>query len=101
MNRWCTSSISNATPQMAQKPRLPIKQRGGQAHRDTENYLIRLLCASVALLWFCGVKSVQAAGEREPMTLREVAVNPSGEKSRTVPIRIDLPQEVKPSDILA
>ena len=34
------------------------------------------------------------------MTLRVVAVNPSAEKTRTVPVRIDLPQEVKPSDIL-
>ena len=40
------------------------------------------------------------ATEQEPMTLRVVAVNPSAEKNRTVPIRIDLPQEVKPSDIL-
>ena len=38
--------------------------------------------------------------EREPMTLRVVAVNPSADKSRTIPVRIDLPQEVKPSDIL-
>ena len=101
MSRWFTSSISNSTPQMAQKPRLPLDQRGGQAHRDTEDYLIRLLCASVALLWFCGVRSVQAAtAEREPMTLQVVAVNPSADKSKTVPVRIDLPQEVTPADIV-
>jgi len=102
MSRWFTSSISNSTPQMAQKPRLPLDQRGGQAHRDTEDYLIRLLCASVALLWFCGVRSVQAAVavEREPVTLRVDAVNPSAEKTKTVPVRIDLPQEVTPKDIL-
>jgi hypothetical protein len=40
------------------------------------------------------------AAEREPMTLRVVAVNPSTEKSRTVPVRIELPQEIRPSDIL-
>lgn len=34
------------------------------------------------------------------MTLRVVAVNPSAENSRTVPVRIDLPQEIKPADIL-
>lgn len=90
MIRWSMSSINNATPQMAQKP-----------HRDTEGYLIRLLCVSVALLWFCGVRSVQAATpEREPMTLRVVAVNPSAEKSRTVPIRIDLPQEITPQQVV-
>ena len=38
--------------------------------------------------------------EREPMTLRVVAVNPSIEKTKTVPVRIDLPQEVTPTDIL-
>ena len=38
--------------------------------------------------------------EREPMTLKVVAINPSTEKSKTVPVRIDLPQEVKPSDII-
>jgi hypothetical protein len=55
----------------------------------------------VALLWCCGVSSVQAAtSEREPMTMRVVAVNPSAEKERTVPVRIDLPQEIKPADIL-
>ncbi len=34
------------------------------------------------------------------MTLKVVAINPSTEKSKTVPVRIDLPQEVKPSDII-
>ncbi len=34
------------------------------------------------------------------MPRRVVAVNPSAEKSKTIPVRIDLPQEVKPSDIL-
>ena len=38
--------------------------------------------------------------EREPMTLRVVAVNPSVEKAKSVPVRIDLPQEIRPSDIL-
>jgi len=41
-----------------------------------------------------------AAFEREPMTLRVVAVNPSEEKTRTVPVRFDLPLEIRPSDIL-
>jgi hypothetical protein len=41
-----------------------------------------------------------AGPEREPMTLRVVAVNPSAEKPKTVPVRIDLPQEITPTDIL-
>jgi hypothetical protein len=40
------------------------------------------------------------AVERDPMTLRVVAVNPSADKSKTVPVRIDLPMEIKPADIL-
>jgi hypothetical protein len=40
------------------------------------------------------------AAEREPMTLRVVAVNPSVEKPRTIPVRIDLPQEITPPDIV-
>lgn len=38
--------------------------------------------------------------ERDPMTLKVVAINPSSEKSKTVPVRIDLPQEVRPNDIV-
>jgi hypothetical protein len=43
-----------------------------------------------------------AAGspEREPMILKVVAVNPSAEKGKAVPVRIDLPQEIMPKDIL-
>jgi hypothetical protein len=68
-------------------------------HRNTERYLTHF-CASVALLWFCGVVHAAVSFEREPMTLRVVAVNPSSEKSQAVPVRIDLPQEVGPGDIL-
>ncbi len=60
-----------------------------------------------ALLWLVsGVLLVSTAPawaerfERDPMTMRVIAVNPSADKSRTVPVRIDLPQEVKPSDVL-
>ena len=41
-----------------------------------------------------------AAVSREPVTMKVVAVNPSADKHKTVPVRIDLPMEVKPSDIL-
>lgn len=40
------------------------------------------------------------AAEREPITLRVVAVNPSADTPKTVPVRIELPQEVTPADIL-
>ncbi len=51
-----------------------------------------LLAAGMAPAW--------AAAEREPMTLRVVAVNPSAEKPKTVPVRIDLPAEISPADVL-
>lgn len=37
---------------------------------------------------------------RDPVTLRVVTVNPSSEKTQTVPVRIDLPAEVTPKDVL-
>ena len=41
-----------------------------------------------------------AAPSREPVTMKVVAVNPSADKTRTVPVRIDLPQEITPADVL-
>lgn len=38
--------------------------------------------------------------DREPITLSVVVVNPSSEKTQTVPVRIELPQEVTPKDVL-
>ncbi|MBI3324567.1 MAG: hypothetical protein HYZ92_04735 [Candidatus Omnitrophica bacterium] len=38
--------------------------------------------------------------ERDPITFKIAAVNPSAEKRQSVPVRIELPQEVKPEDIL-
>ncbi len=41
-----------------------------------------------------------AAPSREPVTMKVVAVNPSAEKTKTIPVRIDLPQEITPADVL-
>ena len=38
--------------------------------------------------------------QREPVTMKVVAVNPSANKTKAVPVRIDLPAEIKPADIL-
>lgn len=59
-----------------------------------------MLAVGVALITLCLRSTCAWAAEREPVTLRVVAVNPSTEKTRTVPVRIDLPQEVGPADIL-
>jgi hypothetical protein len=54
---------------------------------------------ALALTLLAGLR-VEAAVEREPVMLSVVAVNPSAEKTQTLPIRIDLPREVKPADVL-
>ena len=53
-------------------------------------------------LWVGGLAAVgvDAAPNREPVTMKVVAVNPSAEKIKTVPVRIDLPQEITPADVL-
>ena len=53
-------------------------------------------------LWVGGFTAVgvDAAPSREPVTMKVVAVNPSAEKPKTVQVRIDLPQEVTPTDVL-
>lgn len=55
------------------------------------------LAAVTGLAW--ALPPAEAA-TREPVTMKVVAVNPSAEKSRTLPVRIDLPQEITPADIL-
>ena len=72
MIRWSTSSLSN----------------------------VIFSIAIVAMGWAAAPVYALAAAEQDPMTLRVVAVNPSTDKSKTVPVRIDLPQEITPSDIL-
>jgi hypothetical protein len=44
--------------------------------------------------------SLAEAAAREPVTMRVVAVNPSADKSKAVPVRIDLPAEITPADVL-
>ncbi|MBI4323140.1 MAG: hypothetical protein HY596_02560 [Candidatus Omnitrophica bacterium] len=47
-----------------------------------------------------GAALAAAGPEREPVTLAVVAVNPSADKTQVVPVKIELPQEVTPKDIL-
>ena len=61
--------------------------------------LIRALAVAAAVMAAAPAWALVQA-EQEPMTLRVVAVNPSSSKTKTVPVRIDLPQEIKPGDIL-
>lgn len=87
MNRSCTSSINKDSVQCSA-------------------FSVQSLAGSVALamLILMGTEpaAAQQAGsfEREPLTMRVVAVNPSAEKSQAVPVRIDLPMEIGPNEIL-
>ena len=58
------------------------------------------LAALAVLFLTVSAEAAGAAAAREPVTMKVVAVNPSAEKTRTVPVRIDLPQEITPTDVL-
>lgn len=46
------------------------------------------------------IPNARAAAEREPVSMNVVVANPSKEKTHVIPVKIDLPSEVKPDDIL-
>lgn len=74
-----------------------VKWRSGQralSHLATLPLMLAVLVIAVR------AEAAGAATAREPVTMKVVAVNPSAEKSRTVPVRIDLPQEITPADVL-
>lgn len=52
------------------------------------------------VLWFFGSLVFIPITEAGSITLRVIAVNPSEEISQTVPIKVYLPMEVKPEDII-
>ena len=53
-----------------------------------------------SFLFIGGNLCLAAEKTREPVTINVVAVNPSAEKEQVVPMRIDLPMEVTPKDVL-
>ncbi|MFC1709567.1 hypothetical protein ACFL2J_05905 [Candidatus Omnitrophota bacterium] len=61
------------------------------------------LCA--LLMFFClfllAKDGLAQEEERQPIKMRVVAVNPSADKDQTVPIKIYLPEEVTPKDIIS
>ena len=54
----------------------------------------------LALMGGLPLRGEAAEAQREPVTMKVVAVNPSIDKTRMVPVRIDLPSEIRPADIL-
>ena len=123
MNRSCMSRSSNFGPGPAWRV-LPLRQPAsvldggrvsscdmaaphpphvcgrmrapGSASPATRLQSLTVLMAGVLMLG----APVRASVSREPVVMKVVAVNPSAEKTRTVPVRIDLPMEIKPSDII-
>lgn len=67
---------------------MPVLNRSG-------NNIIRLFCFSVIGLF------LSAGPALASITLRVVAVNPSDEIEQKVPIKVYLPVEVKPEDVIA
>ena len=70
-----------------------------RSSRSRSNNRLSVAGAAVLTVLAAAARPADAAA-REPVTMRVVAVNPSAEKSRTVPVRIDLPAEITPADVL-
>ncbi len=54
----------------------------------------------VSFLLCAPVRAAVAERARDPVVLSVVAVNPSDKETKTTPVRIDLPQEVTPKDVI-
>ncbi len=54
----------------------------------------------ILMMFALAVPAFAAQKEREPVTFKIVTVNPSADKTQTVPVNIELPKEVTPKDIL-
>jgi len=58
------------------------------------------LCLVFAILVSFALGGPAHAMDEDPVTLKVVAVNPSEDKTQQIPVRIDLPQEITPKDVL-
>ena len=59
-----------------------------------------IVCAALAALTLCLRPAFGIEKERDPVTLRVIAANPSAEKTQIIPVKIELPNEIGPKDIL-
>lgn len=60
----------------------------------------RIFWAFLLIMSAAGSLSWAAEVERDPVTMSVVVVNPSVDKVQTIPVRIDLPAEITPTDVL-
>ncbi|MBI3322569.1 MAG: hypothetical protein HYZ94_02695 [Candidatus Omnitrophica bacterium] len=54
----------------------------------------------ILMMFAMAAPAAAAPKEREPVTFKIVTVNPSADKTQSVPVKIELPQEVTPKDIM-
>lgn len=62
--------------------------------------ILALAAGLAAGPWSAHAALAAKTPDREPVMLSVVAVNPSADKTQVIPVKIELPQEVTPSDVL-
>ncbi len=78
-----------------------MKNANNSPSEKKETSLIKKMFILVVGLYLIGGMQVIAqAVERDPVTISVVVVNPSDEKPQKFPVKIDLPQEVKPDGVI-
>src|SRR3712207_6579486 len=75
--------------------------RGGRGSGMARRITVAVAAVVGLALASGGPRTADAAPvERDPVTLSVVVVNPSSEKPQSTPVRIDLPMEVTPKDVI-
>ena len=101
MRRWSMSCISNRRQKM-RNAECGMRNVQSAIHIPKSTLTFSLFMG--LLLWSWSAQATAAltakTPDREPITMSVVAVNPSAEKTQVVPVKIELPQEVAPNDIL-
>ena len=91
---------SSSHPAPSQGSSCPGWGLGTSASSTRTVWRSRAIGWGVALVLLAPWSASADTTEREPITMKVVAVNPSSEKVQTVPVKIELPQEVTPKDVL-
>ena len=102
MRRWSMSCTSNRRQKMRNAECGMWNLHPAPRTPHPASAFSRLVLGLLVWPWVSQAGAVPAAKvpDREPITLSVVAVNPSTEKTQVVPVKIELPQEVTPKDIL-
>ena len=72
----------------------------GSGRRGVRHFLAAVLVGVLIGPWSAQAALAAKTPEREPVTMSVVAVNPSADRTQVVPVKIELPQEITPKDIL-